>query len=151
MFFSHPILSVCLSGNSWHSSQYKCLSVVASCWYSPTQHFCLGSGSCLYCGLHRFYWACHCVPNRLTPRLFSLTRPNVGQDASRYIWMRLSASVRISVHVSIHGYPWVVDSKIRSLQRMWYTREEQALVIGAFYSMNGFQQCVGGLLGTDIT
>src|ERR1041384_6331454 len=33
---------------------------------------------------------------------------------------------------------------------MWYTREEQALVIGAFYSMNGFQQCVGGLIGYGI-
>lgn len=33
---------------------------------------------------------------------------------------------------------------------MWYTREEQALVIGAFYSMNGFQQCVGGLIAYGI-
>ena len=33
------------------------------------------------------------------------------------------------------------------LSTMWYKREEQALVIGAFYSMNGFQQCVGGLIG----
>lgn len=34
---------------------------------------------------------------------------------------------------------------------MWYTRAEQALVIGAFYSMNGFQQCVGGLIGYGIS
>ena len=33
---------------------------------------------------------------------------------------------------------------------MWYTREEQALVIGSFYSMNGFQQCVGGLIAYGI-
>ena len=33
---------------------------------------------------------------------------------------------------------------------MWYKREEQALVIGAFYSMNGFQQCVGGLIAYGI-
>ena len=33
---------------------------------------------------------------------------------------------------------------------MWYRREEQALVIGAFYSMNGFQQCVGGLLAYGV-
>ncbi|TRM68252.1 major facilitator superfamily domain-containing protein [Schizophyllum amplum] len=36
------------------------------------------------------------------------------------------------------------------LSTMWYTREEQALVIGAFYSMNGFQQCVGGLIAYGI-
>lgn len=34
---------------------------------------------------------------------------------------------------------------------MWYTREEQALVIGSFYSMNGFQQCVGGLIAYGIS
>ncbi|KAI5894026.1 MFS general substrate transporter [Schizophyllum commune H4-8] len=37
------------------------------------------------------------------------------------------------------------------LSTMWYTREEQALVIGAFYSMNGFQQCVGGLIAYGIS
>ncbi|KAJ7781402.1 major facilitator superfamily domain-containing protein [Mycena metata] len=37
------------------------------------------------------------------------------------------------------------------LSTMWYTRAEQALVIGAFYSMNGFQQCVGGLIGYGIS
>ncbi|KAK7061570.1 MFS general substrate transporter [Favolaschia claudopus] len=37
------------------------------------------------------------------------------------------------------------------LSTMWYTREEQGLVIGAFYSMNGFQQCVGGLLAYGIS
>ena len=36
------------------------------------------------------------------------------------------------------------------LSTMWYRREEQALVIGAFYSMNGFQQCVGGLLAYGV-
>ncbi|KAF8076228.1 MFS general substrate transporter [Lyophyllum atratum] len=36
------------------------------------------------------------------------------------------------------------------LSTMWYTRDEQALVIGAFYSMNGFQQCVGGLIAYGI-
>ncbi|KAI0321867.1 MFS general substrate transporter [Amylostereum chailletii] len=36
------------------------------------------------------------------------------------------------------------------LSTMWYTREEQALIIGAFYSMNGFQQCVGGLIAYGI-
>ncbi|KAI0788139.1 major facilitator superfamily domain-containing protein [Fomes fomentarius] len=36
------------------------------------------------------------------------------------------------------------------MSTMWYRREEQALVIGAFYSMNGFQQCVGGLLAYGI-
>ncbi|KAL0581994.1 hypothetical protein V5O48_000052 [Marasmius crinis-equi] len=36
------------------------------------------------------------------------------------------------------------------LSTMWYTREEQALVIGSFYSMNGFQQCVGGLIAYGI-
>ncbi|KII95361.1 hypothetical protein PLICRDRAFT_170021 [Plicaturopsis crispa FD-325 SS-3] len=36
------------------------------------------------------------------------------------------------------------------LSTMWYKREEQALVIGAFYSMNGFQQCVGGLIAYGI-
>ncbi|KAF9498540.1 MFS general substrate transporter [Pleurotus eryngii] len=36
------------------------------------------------------------------------------------------------------------------LSTMWYTREEQALVIGSFYSMNGFQQCVGGLVAYGI-
>ncbi len=39
----------------------------------------------------------------------------------------------------------VVDSST-----MWYTRDEQALVIGSFYSMNGFQQCVGGLIAYGI-
>jgi hypothetical protein len=34
---------------------------------------------------------------------------------------------------------------------MWYTREEQAFIIGAFYSMNGFQQCVGGLVAYGIS
>lgn len=33
---------------------------------------------------------------------------------------------------------------------MWYTRDEQALVIGSFYSMNGFQQCVGGLIAYGV-
>jgi sugar phosphate permease len=33
---------------------------------------------------------------------------------------------------------------------MWYTRDEQPLIIGSFYSMNGFQQCVGGLLAYGI-
>lgn len=33
---------------------------------------------------------------------------------------------------------------------MWYTRDEQALIIGSFYSMNGFQQCVGGLIAYGI-
>ncbi|EEB92751.1 hypothetical protein MPER_08695, partial [Moniliophthora perniciosa FA553] len=33
---------------------------------------------------------------------------------------------------------------------MWYKRDEQALVIGSFYSMNGFQQCVGGLIAYGI-
>ncbi|KAF5370127.1 hypothetical protein D9758_001202 [Tetrapyrgos nigripes] len=37
------------------------------------------------------------------------------------------------------------------LSTMWYTREEQAMVIGAFYSMNGFQQCVGGLISYGIS
>ncbi|KAJ7283840.1 major facilitator superfamily domain-containing protein [Mycena rebaudengoi] len=37
------------------------------------------------------------------------------------------------------------------LSTMWYTRAEQGLVIGAFYSMNGFQQCVGGLIGYGIS
>lgn len=37
-----------------------------------------------------------------------------------------------------------------SSSTMWYTREEQALVIGSFYSMNGFQQCVGGLIAYGI-
>ncbi|KIY73759.1 MFS general substrate transporter [Cylindrobasidium torrendii FP15055 ss-10] len=37
------------------------------------------------------------------------------------------------------------------LSTMWYTREEQALVIGSFYSMNGFQQCVGGLIAYGIS
>ena len=36
------------------------------------------------------------------------------------------------------------------LSTMWYRREEQALVIGAFYSMNGFQQCVGGLIAYGV-
>nr|VWP02591.1 Mitogen-activated protein kinase hog1 (MAP kinase hog1) (EC (BcSAK1) (Stress-activated mitogen-activated protein kinase) [Ganoderma boninense] len=36
------------------------------------------------------------------------------------------------------------------LSTMWYRREEQAFVIGAFYSMNGFQQCVGGLLAYGV-
>ncbi|KAJ3890582.1 major facilitator superfamily domain-containing protein [Lentinula edodes] len=36
------------------------------------------------------------------------------------------------------------------LSTMWYTRDEQALVIGSFYSMNGFQQCVGGLIAYGI-
>ncbi|KAF5388085.1 hypothetical protein D9615_000249 [Tricholomella constricta] len=36
------------------------------------------------------------------------------------------------------------------MSTMWYTREEQALVIGAFYSMNGLQQCVGGLIAYGI-
>ncbi|KAJ3575174.1 hypothetical protein NP233_g1276 [Leucocoprinus birnbaumii] len=36
------------------------------------------------------------------------------------------------------------------LSTMWYTREEQALIIGCFYSMNGFQQCVGGLIAYGI-
>ncbi|KZV63835.1 MFS general substrate transporter [Peniophora sp. CONT] len=36
------------------------------------------------------------------------------------------------------------------LSTMWYKREEQALIIGAFYSMNGFQQCVGGLIAYGI-
>lgn len=34
---------------------------------------------------------------------------------------------------------------------MWYKREEQALIIGAFYSMNGFQQCVGGLIAYGVS
>ncbi|KAJ7095236.1 major facilitator superfamily domain-containing protein [Mycena belliarum] len=37
------------------------------------------------------------------------------------------------------------------LSTMYYTRAEQGLVIGAFYSMNGFQQCVGGLIGYGIS
>jgi len=37
------------------------------------------------------------------------------------------------------------------LSTMYYTRAEQALVIGSFYSMNGFQQCVGGLIGYGIS
>ncbi|KAJ7228810.1 MFS general substrate transporter [Mycena pura] len=37
------------------------------------------------------------------------------------------------------------------LSTMYYTRDEQALVIGSFYSMNGFQQCVGGLIGYGIS
>ncbi|KAF7355160.1 MFS general substrate transporter [Mycena sanguinolenta] len=37
------------------------------------------------------------------------------------------------------------------LSTMWYTRAEQGMVIGAFYSMNGFQQCVGGLIGYGIS
>ncbi|ESK97558.1 allantoate permease [Moniliophthora roreri MCA 2997] len=36
------------------------------------------------------------------------------------------------------------------LSTMWYKRDEQALVIGSFYSMNGFQQCVGGLIAYGI-
>ncbi|KAJ8481254.1 hypothetical protein ONZ45_g15369 [Pleurotus djamor] len=36
------------------------------------------------------------------------------------------------------------------LSTMWYTRDEQALIIGSFYSMNGFQQCVGGLIAYGI-
>ncbi|KAJ3723152.1 major facilitator superfamily domain-containing protein [Lentinula raphanica] len=36
------------------------------------------------------------------------------------------------------------------LSTMWYTRDEQALVIGSFYSMNGFQQCVGGLIAYGV-
>lgn len=36
------------------------------------------------------------------------------------------------------------------LSTMWYTRKEQALVIGSFYAMNGFQQCVGGLIAYGI-
>ncbi|THH12312.1 hypothetical protein EW146_g7742 [Bondarzewia mesenterica] len=36
------------------------------------------------------------------------------------------------------------------MSTMWYTREEQALVIGSFYSMNGFQQCVGGLIAYGV-
>jgi MFS family permease len=36
------------------------------------------------------------------------------------------------------------------LSTMWYTRQEQPLIIGSFYSMNGFQQCVGGLLAYGI-
>lgn len=36
------------------------------------------------------------------------------------------------------------------LSTMWYTRDEQPLIIGSFYSMNGFQQCVGGLLAYGI-
>ncbi|KAH9933637.1 MFS general substrate transporter [Epithele typhae] len=36
------------------------------------------------------------------------------------------------------------------LSTMWYKREEQALVIGAFYSMNGLQQCVGGLIAYGV-
>ncbi|THV08714.1 MFS general substrate transporter [Dendrothele bispora CBS 962.96] len=36
------------------------------------------------------------------------------------------------------------------LSTMWYTREEQAFIIGCFYSMNGFQQCVGGLIAYGI-
>ena len=36
------------------------------------------------------------------------------------------------------------------MSTMWYRREEQALVIGAFYSMNGFQQCVGGLIAYGV-
>ena len=42
------------------------------------------------------------------------------------------------------------DDLYVSRSTMWYTREEQALVIGAFYSMNGFQQCVGGLIAYGI-
>ncbi|KIY49516.1 MFS general substrate transporter [Fistulina hepatica ATCC 64428] len=37
------------------------------------------------------------------------------------------------------------------LSTMWYRRSEQSLVIGAFYSMNGFQQCVGGLIAYGIS
>ncbi|EJD48810.1 MFS general substrate transporter [Auricularia subglabra TFB-10046 SS5] len=37
------------------------------------------------------------------------------------------------------------------LSTMWYRRSEQPLIIGSFYSMNGFQQCVGGLLAYGIS
>ncbi|KAI0033800.1 MFS general substrate transporter [Vararia minispora EC-137] len=36
------------------------------------------------------------------------------------------------------------------LSTMWYKRDEQAFIIGSFYSMNGFQQCVGGLIAYGI-
>ncbi|KAG7097130.1 hypothetical protein E1B28_004508 [Marasmius oreades] len=56
----------------------------------------------------------------------------------------------VTVRTLLGLFECVCQPAFTYLATMWYTREEQALVIGAFYSMNGFQQCVGGLIAYGI-
>lgn len=63
--------------------------------------------------------------------------------------MCLSTCICVFVRLRCLGLSVIlVLTQIRST--MWYTRAEQALIIGSFYSMNGFQQCVGGLIAYGI-
>ncbi|KAH8106299.1 MFS general substrate transporter [Cristinia sonorae] len=56
----------------------------------------------------------------------------------------------VIVRTLLGAFECVCQPAFVFMSTMWYTREEQALVIGAFYSMNGFQQCVGGLIAYGI-
>lgn len=69
-------------------------------------------------------------------------------SASQHLFSCKSTSAFVEAFSSGHPCPELCCTFTRST--MWYTREEQALVIGAFYSMNGFQQCVGGLIAYGI-
>ncbi|EIN10598.1 MFS general substrate transporter [Punctularia strigosozonata HHB-11173 SS5] len=56
----------------------------------------------------------------------------------------------ITVRTLLGIFECVCQPAFVFLSTMWYTREEQPLIIGSFYSMNGFQQCVGGLVAYGI-
>lgn len=83
------------------------------------------------CSLQKLYWTGHC------------------QDLAGRARMRVPACIRVPVGTFCSSLQAMIDHLSRST--MYYTRAEQALVIGSFYSMNGFQQCVGGLIGYGIS
>ncbi|KAG5637016.1 hypothetical protein H0H81_006116 [Sphagnurus paluster] len=80
-------------------------------------------------------------------------REDTNLKGQEYAWLTTC------VYIAILAWEFPTNRLIQRLpiakylafkSTIWYTREEQALVIGAFYSMNGFQQCVGGLIAYGI-
>ncbi|KAH8925564.1 MFS general substrate transporter [Atractiella rhizophila] len=56
----------------------------------------------------------------------------------------------VTVRTLLGAFECICQPAFVFLSTMWYRREEQGLIIASFYAMNGFQQCVGGLLAYGI-
>ncbi|KAH8830706.1 MFS general substrate transporter [Flagelloscypha sp. PMI_526] len=116
-----------------HGQQYSwlttCLYIVILCWEFPTnrliQRFPIGK----YLAFNIMAWGAVLASTAACKNFAGLA----------------------TVRTLLGFFECVCQPAFVFMSTMWYKREEQALVIGSFYSMNGFQQCVGGLIGYGIS
>ncbi|KAH7107946.1 MFS general substrate transporter [Auriculariales sp. MPI-PUGE-AT-0066] len=106
-----------------------CLYIAVLVWEFPTNRLIQRLPIAKYLGANIIIWgiilACHATAKNFT--------------------------VLVTLRTLLGLFETVCQPAFVYLSTMWYTRAEQPLIIGSFYSMNGFQQCVGGLLAYGIS